>query len=80
MQRAAFGGKHAAVLRVDAHSRPALIGEAVRIHTDGLVNHNNTRFRGYERWVSDTLVLGGCRASRPESECKGTKNRIGVFS
>ena len=58
IQRTTFGGKHSAVLRVDAHSRPALIGETVCIHTDGLVNHNSTRFRGYERWVNDTSRIG----------------------
>ena len=47
MQRTAFGGEHAAVLRVDAHSRPALIGEAVCIHTDGLVNHSSNALRFY---------------------------------
>ena len=47
MQRTTFGGKHAAVLRVDAHSRPALVGEAVCIHTDGLVNHSSNSFRFY---------------------------------
>jgi hypothetical protein len=32
-------------LRVDAYCSPALVGKAVGIHADGLVNHKNTRFR-----------------------------------
>ena len=47
LERTTFGGKHAAVLRVDAHSRPALVREAVRIHTDGLVNHSSNALRFY---------------------------------
>ena len=47
VQRTAFGDQHAALLGVDAHSRPALVGEAVCIHTDGLVNHSSNALRFY---------------------------------
>ena len=47
MQRAAFGEQHAAVVRVDAHSRPAIVGKTVCIHTDGLVNHSSSALRFY---------------------------------
>lgn len=64
LERTTSGGQHAALLGVDAHDSPAFVRETVRIHTDRLVNHSNTRFRGYERWGSGIILSVPSRSVR----------------
>ena len=65
--RTSFGGDHSAVLCVDTHDRLAFIGKAVRIYTNGFVNHKTLAFG-----VTESMCFGVLGSTSPvEKQCKG---------
>ena len=64
--RTSFSGDHSAFGGVDTHDRLAFIGKAVRIYTNGFVNHKTLAFG-----VTEPNGISASGGSPVEKQCKG---------